>query len=193
MEAAPICDLCLLICQLCSLEPQRCIFSQVAVISDRLASRIYSHGSRTPGSVPCSQAWRDTAKAIEDCPDYRLHPQGCPCGYDGRSQEEACPAESHDNIRFAEQRRGPHCRRCMPACDIRSPRHAQHDCDQRASRTTDKTPRPDIHISPLVSAWPMCPREVLHTRVAPRPLCRSMLSQTPGARQSLACVMPPSQ
>src|SRR5215475_16112771 len=31
-----------------------------------------------------------------------------------------------------------------------------------------------------------CPRESLHARVAPLPLCGSMLSETPGARQSLS-------
>jgi hypothetical protein len=144
----------LLICQLCSLKRQRCIFSHVAVIADGLARQIYAHGSRTPGGVPCSQVWRDTAKTIEDCPNYRLHPQGCPCHDAGRSQEKACPAESHDDIGFAKQGRGPPCRRRMPACDIGSPRHTHYDRDQRASRTDDKTPRRDIHVSPLVPAWP---------------------------------------
>ena len=69
------------------------------MISGGLAEKI--HSSCTPSGVPCSQAWRDTAKTIEDSPDYRLHPQGRPCRYAGRN-EGIYPAVVHEFVREAE-------------------------------------------------------------------------------------------
>jgi len=103
---------------------------QAPVVSDGLAGKMHTHGSRPPGGIPCRQAWRGTAKTIEDGPNDWLHPQGRPGCYAGRSEEDQGPAECHDNIGFAKQGCGPRGRRRMPACDIGGPRHTQHDRDE---------------------------------------------------------------
>jgi hypothetical protein len=60
----------------------------------------------------------------------------------------------------------------MPACDVGGPWHTHHERDQRANRTADKTPRCDIHVSPLIPAWPsvcVAPGTGACTRARARP------------------------